>query len=355
MTPGGVHGEQYGRDHEDMTMETPDHSIHRRGFIQASSALAAGAASVTLPSVSGAAAEGRLKAEEFWTNKGEVKLYIYRKRLLTEGRENMPVLFLVHGSTPSSRGSFDLQVPGREYSVMDHFARLGFDVWTMDHEGYGGSTHGNGHCGIMVGVEDLKAALPLVERTTGKHAVMMYGQSSGAIRAGAFAVAEPTRVERLILDAFTYTGTNAPEIDRRRAAADRYRANPRRPVSLQTYLGIFNRDKPGTYEPAVAQILADEELKHGDTVPSGTYLDMAVNLPMVDPRKVQCPVCMLRAEHDGNASEEELLEFFKLLPSHDKQVVFLAGLTHAGMLGVNRHRIWHVMQEFLTYPPARTA
>jgi hypothetical protein len=34
--------------------------------------------------------------------------------------------------------------------------------------------------------------------------------------------------------------------------------------------------------------------------------------------------------------------------------MFLAGLTHAGMLGVNRHRIWHVMQEFLTYPPARS-
>jgi hypothetical protein len=103
---------------------------------------------------------------------------------------------------------------------------------------------------------------------------------------------EPERVERLILDAFTYTGTNAPEIDRRRAVAGKYRANPRRPVSVDTYLSIFNRDKPGTYEPIVAQTLADEELKHGDSVPSGTYLDMAVNMPMVDPRKVQCPVCL---------------------------------------------------------------
>src|SRR5262249_46857520 len=148
--------------------------VDRRGFIQGSTGLAAGAASVTLPSAGGAAAEGQIKVEEFWTNKGDVKLYVYRKRLAGEGRDKMPVLVLVHGSAPSSRGSFDLQVPGREYSVMDQFARLGFDVWTMDHEGYGRSTHGNGHCGIMVGVEDLKAALPLVEKTTGKHAVMMY-------------------------------------------------------------------------------------------------------------------------------------------------------------------------------------
>jgi len=330
--------------------------VDRRGLLCASGILAAGAAVLAAQAVptQSVAANGEIKAEEFWANKGGVRLYIYRKRLVSDGNEAKPVLFLVHGSTPSSRGSFDLQVPNRQYSVMDEMAGLGWDVWTMDHEGYGRSTHTNSHCGIRVGVDDLKAAMPVVESVTGQRSVMMYGQSSGAIRAGAFAMQEPARVERLILDAFTYTGIDAPEIDRRRAAADKYRANPRRPVSLATYLSIFNRDKPGTYEPIVAQALADEELKHGDTVPSGTYLDMAVNMPMVDPRQVKCPVCLIRAEHDGNASEAELLDFFKLLPNHDKQFMFLAGLTHAGMLGVNRHRIWHVMQAFLTYPPARS-
>ena len=73
--------------------------------------------------------------------KGAVKLYLYRKRLVGDGRAAKPVLFLVHGSTFSSRGSYDLVVPGRTgYSAMDHFAGLGFDVWTMDHEGYGFSS-----------------------------------------------------------------------------------------------------------------------------------------------------------------------------------------------------------------------
>ena len=131
------------------------------------------------------------------------------------------MLFLVHGSTFSCRGSYDLQVPGRQnYSMMDHFAGLGFDVWSMDHEGYGHSSRTGSHAGIMVGVEDLKAAMPVVERVTGRSTVLMHGQSSGAIRAGAFAVAEPARVERVVLDAFTYTGENAPEIERRRKVAD---------------------------------------------------------------------------------------------------------------------------------------
>ena len=56
----------------------------------------------------------------------------------------------------------------------------------------------------------------------------MYGTSSGAIRAGAYAQAAPERVDRLILAAFTYKGTGSPEIARRNAVADRYRDNPRR-------------------------------------------------------------------------------------------------------------------------------
>ena len=130
-----------------------------------------------------------------------------------------PVLFLVHGSTFSSRGSYDLRVPGRTgYSAMDHFAGLGYDVWTMDHEGYGFSSRTSGNSGIQTGVDDLRAALPVVEKVTGKSAVLMFGESSGAIRASAFAVAEPNRVERLVLHAFTYTGENAP---RSSAAASR--------------------------------------------------------------------------------------------------------------------------------------
>jgi alpha-beta hydrolase superfamily lysophospholipase len=49
--------------------------------------------------------------------------------------------FLVHGSSISARPSFDLTVPGAgEYSLMNVFARWGYDVWTMDHEGYGRSS-----------------------------------------------------------------------------------------------------------------------------------------------------------------------------------------------------------------------
>jgi pimeloyl-ACP methyl ester carboxylesterase len=296
-----------------------------------------------------------IAAEEHWAKKGPVDLYLYRKRSGGNGAAK-PVLFLVHGSTFSSRGSYDLQVPGHpNYSMMDYFAGLGFDVWTMDHEGYGRSSRTDSHAGIMVGVEDLKAALPVVERVTGERSIMMYGASSGAIRAAAFAAAEPARVERLILNAYTHTGENAPEIDRRRAQAEHYKANPRRPITRASIQRIFERDTPGVSAQPVIDALAASELAFGDTVPSGTYLDMAVNLPMVDPGQIKCPVCMIRAEVDGNASEEELLRFYAALPNKDKQFVMIVGQAHAGGHGLNRHRLWHAAHAFLTYPPLRSA
>jgi pimeloyl-ACP methyl ester carboxylesterase len=323
--------------------------------MQAAGAVVATAAASVLAAPA-SAQDARIEAQEHWAKKGAVDLYVYRKRLPGEPGAAKPALFLVHGSTFSSRGTYDLQVSGQPgYSMMDHFAVLGFDVWTMDHEGYGRSSRTDSHAGIMVGVEDLKAALPIVERETGQRSVMMYGGSSGAIRAAAFAAAEPARVERLILNAYTHTGENAPEIDRRRAEVERYKANPRRSLTRASIQRIFERDTPGVSAQPVIDALAAYELAFGDSVPSGTYLDMAVNLPMVDPAQVKCPVCMIRAEVDGNASEEELMRFYAALPNKDKQFIMIAGQAHAGGHGLNRHRLWHATQAFLTYPPLRSA
>ena len=131
-----------------------------------------------------------ISSGEFWTRKGDVALYVYRKQLAAPSADGKPrpVFFLVHGSSFGGRTSFDLIVDGRNhYSMMDHFAELGFDVWTMDHEGYSRSDRTSGNSDIASGVEDLKCGMAVVERETGQKSVMMYGQSSGALRAAAYA------------------------------------------------------------------------------------------------------------------------------------------------------------------------
>src|SRR5690348_1333080 len=107
---------------------------------------------------------GAIVCNEYWVKKGTVDLFVYRKRADTVRDPNRPVLFLIHGSSLSALPSYDLQVPGRDdYSVMDFFCRLGFDVWTMDHEGYGRSSRTQSNSDIACAVEDLKAVMPLVE------------------------------------------------------------------------------------------------------------------------------------------------------------------------------------------------
>lgn len=296
-----------------------------------------------------------IRSREYWTKKdGGVDLYMFRKHVgePTRGKTDRPVLFLVHGSSFCGRTSFDLDVPGRDgYSMMDRFARAGFDVWTMDHEGYGRSSRTAGWSDIASGVADLKVAFEVVTRETGATSALFYGSSSGALRAASFAQARPEAVEKLVLDAFVWTGKDAPTLIKRAEKLPEYRAHNTRPVDRAFFESIFTRDKPGTSEKIVADALADTELKYGDTVPTGTYVDMCANLPVVDPAKILCPVMIVRGEHDGVATEEDLLAFFARLPNMDKQFSFFAGQAHVAPLGLNRHRFWHAVEAFLTTPP----
>jgi len=298
----------------------------------------------------------RPRADELWSaeyvaRKGDVSLALYRKRIGPPQAGERPVLFLVHGSSVSAKPSFDLTVPGRgEYSLMNVFAGYGFDVWTMDHESYGKSARTAGNSDVASGVEDLKAASEVVVRETGQPRAHFYGGSSGALRAAGFAMARPERVDRLILEAFTWTGKGSPTLGKRAEQVDYYRTHNRRPRGRDMIRSIFTRDKPGTSDPAVAEALADAELPFGDTIPTGTYLDMTANLPVVDPRRVKAPVLMVRGEHDGIATEDDLLEFFRRLPNPDRQFIVLAGASHAVALGLSRGQLWHVVRAFLTLP-----
>lgn len=299
----------------------------------------------------------KILSSEYRAMKGDVELYMFRKRLSKSAeaeRGTKPLLFLVHGSSMSARTSFDLTVPGqKDYSTMDVFASYGYDVWTMDHEGYGRSSHTDGNSDIASGVEDLKAGVEVIKRETGIERYAFVGQSSGALRAAAFANSCPERVERLVLAALVWTGKGSPTLAKRRERLEEWRTSNRRSVDLEFYKSIHNRDKPGLSDDAVPLAMAEAEKPYGGTVPTGTYYDMCAKLPLVDPRKIPCPVMIIRGEHDGIASMEDVIAFYNELPSNDKHFVTLSGQAHSTTLGINRHRFWYVLSSFLTFPPRR--
>jgi len=67
-------------------------------------------------------------------------------------------------------------------------------------------------------------------------------------------------------------------------------------------------------------------------------------------KKIKCPVQIIRGEHDGIATEEDLLAFYNQLEVRDKQFVIIPGQAHVSHLGLNRERFWHVVRAFLDMP-----
>lgn len=299
------------------------------------------------------AADRNIWSHDYWAKKGNISLYLFRKRMgEPQLGDALPVLFLAHGSSVSSRPTYDLSVPGHgEYSLMDKFAEYGFDVWTMDFEGYGRSSRGAGNSDIASGVEDLKAAAEVILRETGQKRLHLYGESSGALRVGAFAMVLPERVNRLVFVSLTWTGQGSPTLTGRATSRDYYRTHNTRPRDRAMIESIFTRDKPGTSDKAVAPAVADAELQFGDNVPTGTYLDMVTKLPILDPTQLAMPVLIARGEYDGIATEDDVLNFFKKLKTSEREFVVLPGASHAVSLGTNRQQLWYTVKSFLNYPP----
>jgi pimeloyl-ACP methyl ester carboxylesterase len=314
---------------------------------------AAAIADMPAQAATAAASEGgEIWSSEYWARKGDIPLWMFRKRLgePKPGEPSRPVLFFVHGSSVTSR-AFDLHVPGHgEYSIMDEFARHGFDCWTRDHENYGKSGRTSGNSDIASGVEDLKAAAEVVIRETGRQKFHFLGESSGALRAGAYAMAQPDRADRLVLAAFTYKGEGSPTLAKRAEQLAYYRSHNMRKRDRDMIRSIATRDKPGTSDPAAVEALADVEMQFGDQIPTGTYLDMTSKLPVVLPDKVLSPVLLARGEYDGIATVPDIEAFFNLLPNGDRQFVILPGTAHSVTLATNRQLFWHVARAFLTMP-----
>jgi pimeloyl-ACP methyl ester carboxylesterase len=157
------------------------------------------------------------RGREHWTNKGEVRLFLWEKPR-AQGTTHRGTILFVHGSSMASQPTFDLHVPGRpDSSAMEYFASLGFDCWCMDNEGYGRSAKKRPiNNDISNGADDLLAGADYIEKASGASKLLVYGISSGALKAALFAQRHPERVARLALDAFVWTGEGSPTLAERR-------------------------------------------------------------------------------------------------------------------------------------------
>jgi len=294
----------------------------------------------------------RLPGSEHWTSKGDVKLFMWNKVAGDPAKTRGTILF-VHGSSMASQPTFDLDVPGRpDSSAMEYFAKRGYDCWCVDMEGYGRSTKDrDNNAPISYGADDCHAAAQYIHKLRGSNRpLLVYGISSGALRAALFAERHPEMVARLALDAHVWTGEGSPTLAERRKRLPEFAAKNRRPINRDFVFSIFNRDHPGTAEDSVINAFADAILKLDDSVPTGTYVDMCSRLPVVDPEKITVPTIIMRGQWDGIASMDDLIAFFKRLPNPDKQFAVMPGIAHASFQQKNYALVYHLLLSFFSQP-----
>jgi pimeloyl-ACP methyl ester carboxylesterase len=79
---------------------------------------------------------------------------------------------------------------------------------------------------------------------------------------------------------------------------------------------------------------------------------MCSKLPVVDPEKITVPTLIMRGQHDGIASFDDLVKFFAKLPNPDKQFAVMPGVSHASFQQKNYMLVYHILLSFFTQPAA---
>jgi pimeloyl-ACP methyl ester carboxylesterase len=192
--------------------------------------------------------------------------------------------------------------------------------------------------------------MQVIMRETGQQKAHFMGESSGALRAGLYATIEPERVDRLVLAAFTYKGTDTPTLKKRAEQVEYFRTHNLRKRDRAMIESIFTRDKPGTTDPGVGKILADVEiairrsdpnryLSRHDRQSSGCRPEKSARARAVGSRRAR--------RHRNRGRPVRLLS---ATPHGDKQLVILPNTAHSVAVSINRHLFWHAVRSFLDMP-----
>jgi pimeloyl-ACP methyl ester carboxylesterase len=95
---------------------------------------------------------------------------------------------------------------------------------------------------IAQGADDCLAAASYIQTLRGKRPLLVYGISSGALRAALFAQCHPELVGTLALDAMVWTGDGSPTLAERKKKLPEFKAKKRRPIDKAFIHSIFDRD-----------------------------------------------------------------------------------------------------------------
>ncbi len=282
--------------------------------------------------------------------------------------KNLParrtVLF-VHGATFPASSTFGVSLP-RGGSWSGFVATRGFDVYSLDIRGYGGSTRPASmsqppganppFADAKDAVRDISAAVDYILAQPGARKPTLIGWSWGTTTTAAYAAEHPGKIERLVLVAPVWLG-----------------------VKPQPYQGAY---RVSTYESARAFAVRGMPAKFIDAIspqenfdawwkatlatdpegarrsppvvrsPNGVMRDFdeswAAGKPTYDPAKIRAPTLLLVGDWDAitpPAMAQGLYE--QLTNAVERRLVRFSEATHFMIIEKHRLRLFNEVQNFL--------
>jgi len=279
-----------------------------------------------------AAADEAIAGAEHWVQSisgldgKPLKLYVWEKRLKATDpsafAKSGKVVLLAHGAGTPGRIAFDLQIPEKSavtYSLMDHLAGQGFDVFAIDYQNYGRSEqHPCGLCvTTQVAANDVNAAIDYIRKLRGVDRVNLLGWGAGTNVTGLFTMQHPEKINRLVLYAPpVWSEPNG------KAPTEEFRT-----ITPENARGLF---EPPATDAIVVEAWMKETAQWGAKAPNGILLDLNTKMPLTDPKKIVAPTMIILGDLDRLVpiTQPNLPGFFAALPNTDKQLIIVPGAGH---------------------------
>ncbi|MGO9419118.1 alpha/beta hydrolase, partial [Roseiarcus sp.] len=290
-----------------------------------------------------------------------IDLFVRNKHLA-----NMPApspgrtLLFIHGATYPAETSFDLPIEGE--SMMDLFARAGFDVFLVDVRGYGRSTRPPEmdqapEAGAPVATSeqagtDLGAAVDYVLALRRIPKLDLMGWSWGTSIAGAYTAKHNEKIERLVLYAPAWVFE--PPTDPKQQALPAYRLVDEEGARKRWYRGVPEDKRqtlvpPGVFDEWWRATLATDPVGSRMNpprlrAPNGVFAEFnqfwLAGKPSYDPDEITGPTLLVHAEWDADLPSymtSMTRSFFaKLTHAPYKRMIEIGEGTHTVMLEKNR-------------------
>lgn len=306
-----------------------------------------------------------------------VKLYVRERALpkvLARGAGDKVVLF-VHGAGTPAEVSFD--VPYQDYSWMRYLAAAGYDVFSVDMEGYGRSARPapmNDKCnlspelqkefgancpqsypGNLTNIEsdwnDISAAVAFIQKLRHVQKLNLVGWSQGGPRAGGWTANHPDQVARLILLAPAYNRSAKSEAPPLPVPGPVFNTQ-----SHDEFIANWDRQAPcpGQYDAATARSVWSQMLKSD---PVGASWKPAVRrAPIASSswgwtqakvKAMTTPTLMVSGVNDKQVNPDRVRDFYADIGSPQKVFVDLACSSHNAMWEKNHLLLFKASLEWL--------